>query len=58
MKYTNILTFNCRAFSLYFSLLLMMPWLDFIIEIFLFTPISWQMHIRHERLCRRLKACI
>ena len=58
MKYTNILTFNCRAFSLYFSLLLMMPWLYFIIEIFLFTPISWQMHIRHERLCRRLKACI
>lgn len=52
MKYTNILTFNCRSFALYFSLLLMMPWLYFVIEICLFTPICWQMQVRHERLCR------
>lgn len=54
MKYTNILTFNCRSFALYFSLLLMMPWLYFAIEICLFTPICWQMQVRHERLCRRM----
>lgn len=54
MKYTNILTFNCRSFALYFSLLLMMPWLYFVIEICLFTPICWQMQVRHERLCRRM----
>lgn len=56
MKYTNILTFNCRAFALYFSLLVMLPWLYFIIEIFVFTPICWQMRWRHERLCRHLAA--
>lgn len=54
MKYTNILTFNCRAFSLYLSLLLMSPWLYFIIEIVVFTPICWQMQWRHERLCRQM----
>lgn len=58
MKYTNILTFNCRAFALYFSLLLMLPWLYFIIEIFLFTPICWQMQWRHEALCRHLRSKI
>ena len=54
MKWTNILTFNCRAITLYVSFLIGMPYLYLIAEITVFTAIYWHMHRTHERLSSRL----
>ena len=53
MKYTNILTFNWRAITLFISLILKMPWLYFAAEITVFNFIMIYMIFRHERICRR-----
>lgn len=53
MKFTNILTFNWRAITLFVSLLLQMPWLYFAAELTVFNFIMLYMIIRHERICRK-----
>ncbi|MDE5647656.1 MAG: CDP-alcohol phosphatidyltransferase family protein [Muribaculaceae bacterium] len=53
MKFTNILTFNWRAITLFVSLLLQMPWLYFAAELTVFNFIMLYMIMRHERICRR-----
>ncbi len=53
MKYTNILTFNWRAITMFISLILKMPWLYFAAEITVFNFIMIYMIFRHERICRR-----
>lgn len=54
MKYTNILTFNSRAFVLCASLLLGFPWVYFLFEILVLQPLFYFMIHRHEALCRDL----
>lgn len=51
MPIANILTFNCRAITLYVTCLMDEPWLYFVVEITLFTALWWWMRRRHERLC-------
>lgn len=53
MKYTNILTFNWRAITLFVSLILKMPWLYFAAELTVFNFIMLYMIMRHERICRK-----
>lgn len=54
MKYTNLLTFNARAISLYACCLLNIPWLYFVIEIVVFTAFYVYMHRSHESLCEKI----
>ncbi len=54
MKYTNILTFNCRALTLYATCLIDMPWLYLLIEIVGFGLLRMHMRHRHETLCQRM----
>lgn len=54
MKYANILTFNCRAITLYICCLLNVPWLYLLIEIVAFTILAYYLRERHERLCRHM----
>lgn len=51
LKYTNILTFNIRAISLYVTCLLGCPWVHFIIEITVMNFIYVYMQKRHEKIC-------
>lgn len=53
MKYTNILTFNCRAIMLFVCLMVGMPWLYFVGELTLFNAILIYMVAKHEGHCRR-----
>ncbi|MBO6012532.1 MAG: CDP-alcohol phosphatidyltransferase family protein [Bacteroidales bacterium] len=52
MKYTNILTFNCRAIVLFVTLMIGMPWLYFVVELTLGNVLLLYMWVCHERLCR------
>lgn len=54
MKYANILTFNCRAITLYVCCLLNIPWLYLLIEIVGFTALAYYLRGRHESLCRHM----
>ena len=54
MKYANIITFNCRAITLYVVCLLNVPWLYFIVEIVVFSSIASYMRYRHEHMCAAL----
>jgi HAD superfamily hydrolase (TIGR01549 family) len=54
MKYTNLLTFNARAITLYVSCLLDCPWVYPLLEITAFQAMYVYMHRRHEALCRSL----
>lgn len=54
MKYTNILTFNTRAITLYVSLLIKMPWLYVAFEIIVLSLIFFYMRACHEKLSRTL----
>lgn len=61
MKWTNVLTFNWRAITLYCSLLLaiVFPWavvLYPLTEATVFVLIYRYMHSHHEALCRRMHA--
>ena len=51
MKYTNFLSFNWRSFTLFASLLAMMPWIYFVVEITVFNAALAYMRFRHERMC-------
>ena len=56
MKYTNILTFNVRAITIYLTCLLNIPWVYFLVEILILSILYIHMHRRHEALCERLAA--
>lgn len=53
MKYANIITFNCRALTLYAACLVNQPWIYPVVEIFVFTALSFYLQHRHETMCRR-----
>lgn len=54
MKYTNILTFNSRAITIYITCLLGVPWVYPILEITVGECLYIYMHRHHERLCNRI----
>lgn len=54
MKYTNILSFNWRAITLFISLFLQMPWLYFAAELTIFNCILIYMVCRHEKICKEI----
>lgn len=54
MKYTNILTFNCRSFAIFLTVGFDCPWLYFVLELTVFNALWLYMRHRHESLCRRL----
>lgn len=53
MKYTNILSFNWRAITLFVSLFIGRPWLYFVVELTVFNALLLYMVLRHESICRR-----
>lgn len=54
MKYTNILSFNWRAITLFTALFLKMPWLYFAAELTVFNGIMIYMVCRHESICKKI----
>ena len=54
MKYTNILTFNVRAITLYVTCLLNCPWVYLLVEIIILSIIYIYMHKKHESLCAEI----
>ena len=54
MKYTNILTFNVRAITLYITCLLNCPWVYLLVEIIILSIIYIYMHKKHESLCAEI----
>ena len=54
MKYTNILTFNSRAITLCFALLIGQLWIYLIFELVVLMTLFLYMQYRHESLCSRL----
>jgi hypothetical protein len=53
MKWTNILSFNFRSWTLFASLLMLMPWIYFAVELTLLNLLLIYMNWRHEKMCRR-----
>ncbi len=54
MPYTNLLTFNARAITIYITCLLNCPWVYLLVEIVVFNLMAVYMHNAHERLCREM----
>ena len=54
MKYTNLLTFNTCAITIYVTCLLNCPWVYPLLEITVFQAMYVYMHKTHERLCAEL----
>ena len=54
MKYTNLLTFNTRAITIYVTCLLNCPWVYPLLEITVFQAMYVYMHKTHEKLCASL----
>lgn len=54
MKYTNLLTFNSRAITIYVTCLLNCPWVYPLLEITVFQAMYVYMHRTHENLCASL----
>lgn len=54
MKYTNILTFNCRAFALYIAAVIDKPWLYLLFELIVLSAVYHYMHYRHERMSKQM----
>ena len=54
MKYTNLLTHNLRAFSLFVGCLLDIPYLYPMVELCIMSLMYAWMHYRHERFSRML----
>lgn len=52
MKYTNILSFNVRSWTLFAALFLQMPWLYFAFELTVLNALLVYMNARHEKMCR------
>lgn len=55
MKYTNFLTHNWRAFTVFASCLLDCPWVYPVVELTIMQLAYVYMHRRHESLCRNLE---
>ena len=53
MPIANALTFNCRAITLFVSLMLGMPWLYWAAEITVFNGLYYYMNRQHETICRK-----
>ena len=51
MKYTNMLTFNVRAITIYVTCLLNCPWVYLLVEVTILYIMYMYMHRTHERLC-------
>lgn len=59
MKYTNILSFNTRAFALFIAIVcLQMPWLYFAFELTILNALLIYMVWRHEKICTRFESSI
>ena len=54
MKYTNLLTFNSRAITIYVTCLLGCPWVYPLLELTVFQTMYVYMHRTHESLCASL----
>ena len=54
MKYTNLLTFNTRAITIYVTCLLDCPWVYPLVELTVFQAMYMYMHRTHEKLCAAL----
>jgi len=54
MKYTNLLTFNLRAITIYVTCLLNCPWVYPLLEITVLQVMYLYMHRTHEALCASL----
>ena len=54
MKYTNILTFNSRAITLFFALLIDQLWLYIAFEMVVLMALFFYTQYSHESLCQRL----
>lgn len=54
MKYTNLLTFNSRAITIYVTCLLDCPWVYPLLELTVFQAMYVYMHRTHEKICREL----
>jgi hypothetical protein len=54
MKYTNMLTFNCRAITIYVTCLLDCPWVYPLMELTVFQAMFMYMRSTHEKLCQKL----
>ena len=55
MKYTNMLTFNVRAITVYVTCLLDCPWVYLLVEVIILNIMYAYMHRSHERLCLALR---
>lgn len=56
MKYCNILTFNCRAITLFLTLMCGLPWLYFVVEITVGNVLLLYMWRTHESLCAKFSS--
>jgi hypothetical protein len=54
MKYTNLLTFNSRAITIYVTCLLGCPWVYPLVELTVLQAMYVYMHRKHEKLCAAL----
>lgn len=54
MKWTNFLTYNWRAFSVFAACLANIPWLYPVLELTVFNAVRYYMTTKHENLSRRL----
>ena len=54
MKYTNILTFNSRAITLFIALLINQLWIYIFFEMIVLMALFFYTKYRHETLCKRL----
>ena len=54
MKYTNFLTHNWRAFTLFFGCLIGQPWIYPVFELTVMMAAYVYMHRTHEAMCRKL----
>ena len=52
MPLANAQTFNCRAITLFVSLMIGMPWLYWVTEITVFNGLYYYMNRQHETICR------
>lgn len=50
MPIANALTFNCRAITLFLSLMLGLPWLYWVAEITIFNVLYFYMNRKHEKI--------
>lgn len=53
MPIANALTFNCRAITLFVSLMLGLPWLYWVAEITVFNGLYYYMNRKHEKICHQ-----